>query len=300
MTNRGFKTISILIPIWNEEENIPIFLESLKSTLQFLPYHFQLLFVNDGSTDNSTKFILDFPRFTAKLTVIEFSRNYGKETAIYAGLQEHSGDALVLMDADMQDPPHLIPVFLKHWEGGNPIVMGIRTKRNKDPYFKRITAAIFEWILQKFSNKAPLPGSGDFFLLDDSIVQIVKWPTDKPLWFRGIIAKFGKLQTSVYFERLERAKGNSKWTYWKLFQLAIQVLFYTSHLPLFFILITEASALWFFFHHRNENLFDSKNPLPIVFLVFSFVLAIFVFFYQRMTKKLQIPKYRIEKKFIRS
>ncbi|PJZ46410.1 glycosyltransferase family 2 protein [Leptospira brenneri] len=281
MTNKTHRLITILVPVWNEAENIPVFLESLRKNLKTLPGQFHILFVDDGSTDCTKSVILSFPRFTHKLTVIELKKNYGKEIAITIGLREHKGDALILMDVDMQDPPDLIPIFIELWKQGSPIVVGIRTKRNKDSLFKRLTAGMFYRVLQLLSNKIPLKGSGDFFLIDDRVVQSIISLRKKYLWFRGSVAIVDFCQTPVYFERMQRARGISKWTYWKLFQLAFGVLFYMTNMPMYLasgFLLTGFSFIWFdslpytSFYENDANIFVSAFCFGMVICISLFLL----------------------------
>ena len=145
------KTISLVVPCYNEEDNIKPFLVEVEANfVKLIEYNYEIVFVNDGSKDTTKKVILDFAKDNKRIKLVDLARNFGKEIALSAGLDYATGDAVIPMDVDMQDPPELILEFVKKWEEGYDVVYGVRSTRNGDPYLKKLTAFWFYRVINFF------------------------------------------------------------------------------------------------------------------------------------------------------
>jgi len=222
--------ISAVIPIFNEEENLPVLTEKLTRVLsQYAKY--EIIYINDGSKDNSERLISDYCKKNSSIKLINLSRNFGHQQAITAGLNYANGDAVVIMDGDLQDPPEVIPEFVDKWQEGYDVVYAIRTKR-KENIFKKLAYFIFYRFLNKISDvKIPLD-SGDFSILDKEIVNQLNLLPEKNRFVRGIRAWLGFKQIGIEYERDARNAGKPKYTFKKLLQLALDGILSFSHKPL--------------------------------------------------------------------
>ena len=169
------KKISIIVPTYNEEESLPFFLERLKElTNKIENYEFEFLFVNDGSKDKSLEIIKEQRKKDNRISYIDFSRNFGKEIAMIAGMDYATGDAVIFMDADLQDPPELIIDFIKYWEQGYDDVYAKRKSRKGETFFKKFTSKMYYKVLQKLAGMEIQKDTGDFRLLDRRCVNALK------------------------------------------------------------------------------------------------------------------------------
>ena len=224
--------ISIVIPIYNEEENLPNLYNRLTAAAPSYKEDYEIVLVDDGSSDNSLQLMSEYARKDSHVRVIKLSRNFGHQPAISAGIQEAKGDAVVIMDGDLQDPPEELCRFLDKWREGYQVVYAIRTKR-KEGFFKKAAYSAFYRLLATISEiEIPLD-SGDFCVMDRRVVDtIVKEMPEQIRFVRGLRAYAGYKQIGVTYERAERAAGDVKYTFKKLIELALDGLFGFSNVPL--------------------------------------------------------------------
>jgi len=241
--------ISVVLPIYNEENNIPILITELTKVLtEYAEY--EIIFVNDGSTDKSEKLISEACLQNPQIKLINLSRNFGHQEALTAGLENANGDAIIMMDGDMQDPPSLIPKLIDKWKEGYEVVYTVKTKRNES-YFRKILFNQFYKIFDLLSEYKMPMNSGIFSLIDKKILKIIVSLEEKNKYITGLRAWVGFNQTSIEFERPNRLEGEPKQTLPKLFKLAMDGIFSFSNRPLefaFFIgmAITVMSILLIF------------------------------------------------------
>ena len=255
------KAISIIIPIYNEEKNIPLLYDELKKVLQQINYEHEIIYVNDGSCDNSPQELQKLRLADSKVKIIEFSRNFGKEIATTAGINNCGGDACILLDADLQHPPQLIYKFLAEWEKGAEIVIGVREKNNGDCLIKKIGAYFFYKIINKISATKIVPNATDFRLLDKMVIAEFNKFTEKNRITRGLIDWLGFKREYILFKAPERINGKAGYSLVKLCKLALDSIVSLSLFPLKFagylgILITLGSGLMGLFIFFEKYIFD--------------------------------------------
>lgn len=246
---RESMVLSVVIPLFNEEANLqPLYLELipiLKKLITFSDY--EIVFVNDGSVDNSLGIIKQLAQQDKRVKIISFTRNFGHEQATYAGIVNTQGDAVILMDADRQDPPELIVEFEKEFLAGYDIIFGQRTKRLRESWLKKVTSKLF-YPLFKFLTKVDMPRDvGDFCLLSRRAVEMIKQLPERAIFVRGLIYWLGLPKKAVPFVRRERGAGKTKYNYGKLTIFALENIISFSTVPIywliFFSLIIIASCL---------------------------------------------------------
>ena len=227
--------ISIVVPLYNEEKNIRLMHDRLVSSILKITSNFEIIYVNDGSNDNSFLELLKLSNEDERVKYINFSRNFGHQIAVTAGLDYSKGAAVVIIDGDLQDPPEVIPeMYAKHKEGFE-VVYGQRLKRKGDNFFKKITAKYFYRILKKITSiNIPLD-TGDFRLIDQKIVKDLKNMPEQNKFLRGQIAWLGYRQTSVFFERDERKFGETGYPFSKMLKFALDGITGFSDVPLQFV-----------------------------------------------------------------
>ena len=227
--------ISIVVPLYNEEKNIRLMYDRLVSSILKITSNFEIIYVNDGSKDNSFLELLKLSNEDERVKYINFSRNFGHQIAVTAGLDYSKGAAVVIIDGDLQDPPEVIPeMYAKHKEGFD-VVYGQRLKRKGDNFFKKITAKYFYRILKKITSiNIPLD-TGDFRLIDQKIVKDLKNMPEQNKFLRGQIAWLGYRQTSVFFERDERKFGETGYPFSKMLKFALDGITGFSDVPLQFV-----------------------------------------------------------------
>ena len=219
---------SIVIPVFNEEEMI---LQMYEKLVPFLNNEDEVLFINDGSTDTTVNEIKSLIEKDRRLKLINFSRNFGHQPAITAGLQYSEGDVVIVMDCDLQDPPELIPELLKKWKGGYDVVHCIRKKR-KEPLFKRVSYKLFYWLYTRLSDFETLMDSGDFSLMSRRVVNEINKMQEKAKFIRGLNLFVGFRHTAIEYERPGRFKGETKYSLIKLIKLALDGIFSFTTFPL--------------------------------------------------------------------
>ncbi|WP_223065901.1 glycosyltransferase family 2 protein [Paenibacillus caui] len=244
------KKITILIPAYNEEEVLFSLYERLQSVIDRLPqFQFELLFVNDGSKDNTLGIIKYLRHSDSRISYVDLSRNFGKEIAMMAGFDHALGDAVIIIDADLQDPPELIPEMIRYWQEGYDDVYAKRRTRSGETWFKKWTATTFYKILQKLSSIPIQPNTGDFRLLDRRFVDALKQLRETQRYTKGIFSWIGFNKKEILFDREPRAAGKSKWNYIKLIDLAIEGITSFTTKPLrisaLFGVATSLSAFFF-------------------------------------------------------
>jgi polyisoprenyl-phosphate glycosyltransferase len=224
--------ISIVIPIFNEEEILQMLYDRLVSASPLWKEEFEIILVDDGSSDNSLEIMKGFASQNPHFRIIKLSRNFGHQPAISAGIKASKGDAVIVMDGDLQDPPEELPRFLDKWREGYHVVYAIRTKR-KEGFFKKFSYKAFYRILASVSNiEIPLD-SGDFCVMDRKVVDAMNLQMPESIRFvRGLRAFAGFKQIGIEYERDKRAGGEVKFTFRKLIKLAIDGLFDFSTFPL--------------------------------------------------------------------
>lgn len=225
--------ISILFPSYNEEEQLPI---TVGEVLKYVPeqYDCDLLFVDDGSTDQSWTVLKQLADNYPQVKALRFSRNFGKEAALVAGLAEVEGDAVIIMDCDLQFPPRYIPQILEYWEEGYEVVEGVKAKRQDESAFAGFAANSFYHIFKALT-ELDLKNASDFKLLDRKVIDIWKQMPERASFFRGQSAWVGFKRKSFSFEVDERKTGEGKWSIIKLSRLAINAITSFSAKPLYLI-----------------------------------------------------------------
>lgn len=223
--------LSVVLPSFNEEKNIDHTVDVLSELLEREQIDYELVFVSDGSVDGTYEKICEASRKNPKVKGIEFSRNFGKEASIFAGLSVALGDACVVMDCDLQHPPEKIPEMYRLWQEGYEVVEGIKTDRGKESLFHKVFANLFYGIMSRLI-KVDMKSSSDFKLLDRKVVNVLLDLKEKNTFFRALTFWAGFRSTSVEYEVKERQYGESKWSYRSLFRYAIANATSFSTLPL--------------------------------------------------------------------
>lgn len=217
------KLITILVPSYNEEEVIDQFYERLNGVISNIEnYVFEILFVNDGSKDRSLEKMKALRELDSKVNYVDLSRNFGKETAMLAGMDFSTGDALIVMDADLQDPPELIPKMIKYWEQGYDDVYAKRRSRSGETWMKEQTSKMYYRLLKKVSKVPIQEDTGDFRLLDRRCVNALISMRESQRYTKGLFSWIGFNKKEILFDRDPRAAGETKWNYFKLVELAIE------------------------------------------------------------------------------
>lgn len=217
------KKVSLLIPAYNEEKVLQLLYQRIKAIIDSLnQYEWEVLFINDGSRDNTLAVLYSIRNQDNRINVLDLSRNYGKEVAMLAGFDYVKGDAVIILDADLQDPPELIPQMLEQWELGYDDVYAKRNSRKGETFIKKKTSQWFYKILQKSTDIPIQLNTGDFRLLDKSCVQALKQIREANRYTKGMFSWIGYNKKEILFDRDPRAAGETKWNYLKLFSLAIE------------------------------------------------------------------------------
>jgi len=260
MSNNIFK-VSIVVPTLNEESNIEKLVSTLKPILK-LYNDYEIIFVDDGSTDNTLRTISEMRRLDNRIKYISFSRNFGHQNALRAGMQYVSGDCMISMDADMQHPPELIPKLVDKWQEGYKIVYTVRKDSQSGSFFKRKTSDIFYNILSKLSNVKVPKGAADFRLLDSEVVKIISNLSENTLFLRGLIAWLGFDQFAIKYQPGERFAGHTKYSLRKMISLALNGITSFSIKPLrlatFFGLIIAVISFTYGIYAIYLKLFTEK------------------------------------------
>ncbi|MBI3693527.1 MAG: glycosyltransferase family 2 protein [Acidobacteria bacterium] len=223
--------LSVVIPCFNEESVLPILRPRLTQALDRLPVAWELIFVDDGSTDRTPELLATLHREDPRVKVVSFSRNFGHQAAVSAGLCYAAGDAVAILDADLQDPPELLGDCLERWRQGYEVVFAVRQKR-KEGLFKRAAYGFFYRLLQRVADVEIPLDSGDFCLLDRRVVEVLRRMPERNIFVRGMRAWAGFRQIGIPYERDARAAGSTKYPFRKLLRLALDGVFAFSTAPL--------------------------------------------------------------------
>ncbi len=216
------KKITIIIPAYNEEESLPHLYERLEKLMSSMEhYEFEILFVNDGSKDNTINLIKEYREKDNRISYVDFSRNFGKEIAMIAGLDYATGDCVIFMDADLQDPPELIPELVKYWEEGYDDVYAKRNSRKGETWLKKFTSKMYYRVLQHLTNVPIQQDTGDFRLLDRRCVNALRKMRESQRNSKSMFSWIGYKKKEVLYDRDPRIAGQTKWNYKKLVDLAI-------------------------------------------------------------------------------
>lgn len=216
------KSISIVVPAFNEEEVLKEFHRRVAVVLDSLLYSSEIIYVNDGSSDNTLGVMLELKEKDSRVKIIDLSRNFGKEIALTAGLDHAGGDGVVVIDADLQDPPELIRELIKYWEKGYDVVYAKRISREGESFVKKATAVLFYQLIQKVSNIKIPEDTGDFRLLSRRAVDALKELREQHRFMKGLFTWIGYPQRAVLYQREPRLAGKTKWNYWRLWNFALE------------------------------------------------------------------------------
>jgi len=226
------KLISLVVPVYNEEESLGLFFDEITQVMEKTECDWEIICIDDGSIDATYEKLQEFKKSNGKIKILSFSRNFGKEIALTAGIDYTSGDAVIPIDVDLQDPPELILEMIKKWQEGFDVVLATRKTRGSDGFFKKFTAGVFYKIIGKYSNVEIPANTGDFRLMDKKVVDVVKQLPEKTRFMKGIFAWVGFKSTQIYFDRPERAQGETSWSIGRLFGLAFDGIFSFTTIPL--------------------------------------------------------------------
>jgi glycosyltransferase involved in cell wall biosynthesis len=264
------KLLSIIIPMKNESDSLELLFQRLRIiTDNYTKINYEYIIVNDGSTDNTLDKLLEYQKINTslKVKIIDLSRNFGKEAALYAGFEYADGDCAVSIDADLQDPPEYIPEMLEYWFDGYEVVTAVHQYRETDTYMKRKTAGLFYKSINKISEVKLTPNAGDFRLLDRAAINAFLTLGEKVRFNKGLFAWIGFKEKLIYHKRELRQAGSSKWNYFKLFKFAIDGITSFSKSPL---------EIWFY--------------LGIGIATSSFLYGIFIIMY-KLFLGIDVPGY---------
>jgi dolichol-phosphate mannosyltransferase len=226
------QVISIAIPVYNEVENVPILYDHLKPVLQKLPFIFEIIFVDDGSTDGTYAAIQKLQQQDHRIKAISFSRNFGHQAALTAGLQCSTGDAVITMDGDLQHPPSLLPTLIEKWQQGNQVVFTVRESTADESLFKKLTSKLFYRIMAASSKTPVQPFGADFRLLDRAVVASLNTLEERDRFLRGLIGWLGFTAIGVPYTADARAAGTSKYSTRKMIKFAVDGILSFSATPL--------------------------------------------------------------------
>ncbi len=244
--------ISIVVPFLNEKENLPVLLERMSAVFAERPEEWELLLVDDGSTDGSAEWAMAQSKTNPHVRVLRLSRNFGHQLAITAGLDRADGDAVVVMDADLQDPPEVLPALIDKWKEGTDVVYAIRRSRSGETWLKKFLAASFYRVFRRLA-KVNIPmDAGDFRLVDRVVVDVLKEMRELHRFMRGLTCWVGYRQGSVEYDRAARFAGETKYPVWKSARLAFDAITSFSASPLRWIAVLGLgvcliAVLWVFY-----------------------------------------------------
>lgn len=219
--SRVGKTLSIVAPCFNEQEVLDLFFARIEDELAKVGVAYEIVCVNDGSRDHTLAVLLAHHQRNPRIKVINLARNFGKETAMSAGLDAADGDMVVPIDCDLQDPPELIGQFVAAWENGADVAYGVRVDRSADSFLKRLTAQGFYRAFNRMSDVDLPYNAGDYRLMDRRVVEVLRQLPERNRFMKGLFAWVGFRQEAIPYARPERAAGSSSFRYWKLWNFAL-------------------------------------------------------------------------------
>ena len=261
------KKISVVVPMYYEEEVANECYTRLKNVLEKIEnYNYEIIFVNDGSKDKTLEILKEIAKENKNVKIISFSRNFGHQCAVTAGLRYVTGDAIVIIDADLQDPPELIPEMIKLWEEGNEVIYGKRKSREGESRFKLLTASMFYKTLNALSDVEIPKDTGDFRLVDRKVVEVINSLPEHNKFLRGLFSWVGFKQKAYEYERKERYAGKTKYPLKKMLKLAQDGIFSFSIKPLKIVgamgILSVIISIMLFVYAVLSYAFDWNNLVP--------------------------------------
>lgn len=238
MSSSGHPTLSVVSPMWNEERTVDAFLSELTAVLDCMDCSSEIVIVDDGSADNTNEKLRQWVARDGRIRVVSLSRNFGHQAAITAGVFEARGEAVVVMDSDLQDPPEVIPELVEAWREGADVAYAVRRKREGETAFKKATASIFYRLLRLVSDTDIPADTGDFRLMSREVVEALRSLPERDRFMRGLVAWVGFTQVPVYFDRASRHAGDTKYSLSRMFRLGSSGIVGFSDKPLFLTVIT--------------------------------------------------------------
>lgn len=245
--------ISVVVPCYNEEESIGLFYNEIILVAKEMDYEFEFIFINDGSLDGTLEKLKDLSKIDERVKYISFSRNFGKESAIYAGFLNASGEYVVMMDADLQDPPSLLPEMMEYINQGYDSVATRRVTRKGEPPIRSFFAMLYYKVINKISNVDIVDGARDYRLMSSQMKNAILSVSEYNRFSKGIFGWVGFRTKWLEYENIERAAGETKWSFWKLFLYSLEGIMAFSTMPLVLV-----------------------SALGLLFCVLSFVLILFI------------------------
>jgi glycosyltransferase involved in cell wall biosynthesis len=224
--------LSVIVPCLNEEEALRATHVRLSSALEQIPTNFEIIYVDDGSTDTTPEVLRELQAYDSRVRVVRFSRNFGHQMAITAGLEHAGGDAVVIIDADLQDPPETIVDFFRKWQEGYDVVYGVRTEREGETAFKLWTAKLFYRFMTRLSDTQIPLDTGDFRLLDRRVLNVLLGMPERDRFVRGMVSWLGFSQVALPYRREARVAGVTKFSFFKMLRFALDGIFSFSIVPL--------------------------------------------------------------------
>jgi polyisoprenyl-phosphate glycosyltransferase len=257
--------LSIVIPMHNEEKALPHLFERLLPCMERVTADYEVICVDDGSTDNTYRLLKDYHAHDPRIKLVHLARNFGKEAALSAGIDHSSGNAVIPIDADLQDPPELIAEMVTQWRSGYKVVLATRRNRPGDSWLKRKSAGWFYKMMNRVSTVKIPPNTGDFRLMDRVVVDAVKQLPERTRFMKGIFAWVGFPTAAILFDRQARVAGSTTLNYHRLFQLALDGIFSFTTVPLRMwsyigALISLISFLWAMYIIIRTLLFGIDVP----------------------------------------
>jgi len=232
MDNVGIVTYSIVVPVYNEEDILMEFYNRVTSALNSVKERYEIVFINDGSVDGSLAILKAFHAKDPNVKVVNFSRNFGHQLAITAGMDYSTGNAVIVMDSDLQDPPEVIISLIEKWKEGYDVVYAIREARKGETVFKKLTATFFYRLIVKITNVNIQADVGDFRLIDKKVIDALRTIRERHRFIRGLVSWVGFKQTGITYVRNERFAGETKYPFKKMLKFAIDGITSFSFLPL--------------------------------------------------------------------
>ncbi len=261
--------LALIVPVYNEEEAVGIFIDAVKDKLETILDHLEVVFIDDGSKDQTVNVIKNLiaQEQKLKISLLSLSRNFGKEAAMSAALDLVEADAVVPIDVDLQDPPELVLEFIKVWQDkGVDTVYGVREDRSSDSGIKRISSSVFYRIFNKMSARVTIPeNAGDFRLMNKKVVSALRSLPETNRFMKGLFAWAGFKSAAVAYKRPKRSAGKSKWNYWKLWNFALDGIMSFSSLPLrlwSYVGVSVAAAAFIYMTVIILNTLISGSDVP--------------------------------------
>ncbi|MBN2647799.1 MAG: glycosyltransferase family 2 protein [Thiotrichales bacterium] len=270
-------TLSVIVPVFNEQESLITFHHAILQQMQKMSISWELIYVDDGSHDGSRALLKKLCVQTPQASLLAFSRNFGKESAMSAGLALAKGEAVVIMDADLQDPPSVLPQMLEAWRAGADVVNMRRRSRAGETWLKRWTAQAFYQVMNRMASFEIPQGIGDFRLLSRRAVEALNQLPESNRFMKGLFSWVGFPQVILEYDRDPRVAGQSKWNYWKLWNFALEGITSFSVAPLKlstylgFLIAFGAFAYAFFFLFKTLLIGDATPGFPTLIIVVLFL-----------------------------